>query len=122
MYCAGRFSITVQPAITTSGVMNAVSTISGIEMPSTPRWYQMLNAPIHGSRSTNCIAAVVGSKSRHNWRLTTKVTTAARQRHPARERRAAVAEQQQEQACRDRQPDEHAQDGPVSLHGSAHPE
>ena len=37
------------PAITTSGVMNVVSTISGIEMPSTPRWYQALKAPIHGS-------------------------------------------------------------------------
>jgi hypothetical protein len=36
-YCDGRFSITVQPAITTSGVMSAVSTMSGTEMPSTPR-------------------------------------------------------------------------------------
>ena len=36
-YCAGRASITLQPAITTGTVMNAVSTMSGIEMPSTPR-------------------------------------------------------------------------------------
>jgi hypothetical protein len=28
--------------------MNAVSTISGIEMPSTPSVYQALKAPIHG--------------------------------------------------------------------------
>ena len=35
-YCAARYSMTVQPAITTGTVMNAVSTISGREMPSTP--------------------------------------------------------------------------------------
>ena len=35
-YCAGRWSITLQPAITTGTVMNAVSTMRGIEMPSTP--------------------------------------------------------------------------------------
>ena len=35
-YCAGRFSITVQPAMITGMVMNAVSRISGSEMPSTP--------------------------------------------------------------------------------------
>ena len=36
-YCAGRVSITVQAAMTTGMVMNVVSRISGIEMPSTPR-------------------------------------------------------------------------------------
>ena len=38
MYCATRFWITVQPAITTSGVMNEFSRMNSIEMPSTPRW------------------------------------------------------------------------------------
>ncbi len=36
-YCIGFFSITVQPAMTTSGVMNVVSNTSGTAMPSTPR-------------------------------------------------------------------------------------
>ncbi len=36
-YCAGRFSTTVHPAMITGTVMNAVSRISGSEMPSTPR-------------------------------------------------------------------------------------
>ena len=69
--------MTVHAAITTSGVMNVVSTISGSEMPSTPRWYQALNAPIHGSRSTNCIAAVPRSKSLHSTTLSTNVATDA---------------------------------------------
>ena len=38
MYWPTRFSITVQPAITTSGVMNEFSRMNSIEMPSTPRW------------------------------------------------------------------------------------
>ena len=37
-YCATRFSMTVQAAMMTGTVMNAVSRISGSEMPSTPRW------------------------------------------------------------------------------------
>ena len=116
MYCAGRFSMTVQPAITTSGVMNAVSTISGIEMPSTPSVYQALKAPIHGSCSTNCMAAVVASKSRQSTTLTTNVTQRRGEREPARDGGVAVPDQQQQHAGRDRQPDQHAQDGPVSLH------
>ena len=35
-YCAGRDSITVQPAMITGIVMNAVSTTSGREIPSRP--------------------------------------------------------------------------------------
>ncbi len=35
-YCAGRFTITFHPAITTGIVMKAVSTTSGSEMPSSP--------------------------------------------------------------------------------------
>ena len=38
MYCATRFSITFQPAITTSTVVKLVSRINSMEMPSTPRW------------------------------------------------------------------------------------
>jgi len=38
MYCATLSSITRQPAITTSTVMKLFNRISGIEMPSTPRW------------------------------------------------------------------------------------
>src|SRR5688572_32644070 len=55
-----------QAATTTSGVVNAVSTISGSEMPSTPRWYQAFTAPIHGSRSTNCSAGVATSNAHHS--------------------------------------------------------
>ena len=36
-YCATRFSMFVQLAITMSTVVKVVSRISGIEMPSTPR-------------------------------------------------------------------------------------
>ena len=37
-YCAGRFSMTVQPAmIDRHASMKVVSRISGSEMPSTPR-------------------------------------------------------------------------------------
>src|SRR5688572_7100297 len=61
-YCAGRFSMPLQAATTTSGVVKAVSATSGSEMPSTPRWYQALTAPIQGSRSTNCSAALAASK------------------------------------------------------------
>ena len=57
--------------------MNAVSTINGIEMPSTPSVYHALNAPIHGCCSTNCIAAVAGSNSRQSSALRTKVATDA---------------------------------------------
>ncbi len=35
-YCAGRFSITDQPAMITGTVMNVVKRISGSAMPSTP--------------------------------------------------------------------------------------
>jgi len=38
MYWATRFWITSQPAITTSTVEKVVSRISGMAMPSTPRW------------------------------------------------------------------------------------
>ena len=38
MYCATRFSITSQPAITTSTVMKLLSRMNSTEMPSTPRW------------------------------------------------------------------------------------
>ena len=65
-YCAGRFSMPDQAAITTSGVVNAVSTMSGSEMPSMPRWYQAFTAPIHGSRSTNCSAGVARSNAHHS--------------------------------------------------------
>ena len=37
-YCAGRCSMTVQAAMITGTVMNAVSSTSGSAMPSTPRW------------------------------------------------------------------------------------
>ena len=43
------------------------------------------------------------------------------ERQPTRGGRVALADEQQEQAGRDRQPDEHAQDGPVSLHGVSSP-
>ena len=38
MYCATCFSITFQPAITTSSVMKLLSRMNSTEMPSTPRW------------------------------------------------------------------------------------
>ena len=38
MYCATFFSITFQPAITTSRVVKLVSRMNSTEMPSTPRW------------------------------------------------------------------------------------
>jgi formate hydrogenlyase subunit 3/multisubunit Na+/H+ antiporter MnhD subunit len=58
------------------------------------------------------------------WRDFDPATAAMQfvERQPARGGRVALADDQQEQAGCDRQPDEHAQDGPVSLHGSAHPE
>ena len=43
------------------------------------------------------------------------------ERQPTCGGRVALADEQQEQASRDRQPDEHAQDGPVSLHGVSSP-
>ena len=55
MYWPTRFSITVQPAITTSRVMKLFSRTNSTEMPSTPRWYQMSKRGIQGSRSTNCM-------------------------------------------------------------------
>ena len=82
-YCEGFFSMTVQPAMTTSGVMNVVRTISGTAMPSTPRWYQAFSEGIHSRRSTNCIAALAPSKSPQSGRLSTKAameTSSASQR------------------------------------------
>ena len=38
MYCDARYWITSQAAMTTSTVVKLVNRISGIEMPSTPRW------------------------------------------------------------------------------------
>ncbi len=38
MYCATRLSITFHPAITTSGVVTQLSSISASEIPSMPTW------------------------------------------------------------------------------------
>ncbi len=48
--------------------------MSGIEKPSTPRKYSTRNISIHGTRSTNCIAAVLVSKPVASGTLTTNVT------------------------------------------------
>src|ERR1700732_54290 len=58
--------MTRQPAITTGTVMNAVSTISGSEMPSTPSAHQASKRVIHGSFSGNCSAAVLVSNELHS--------------------------------------------------------
>jgi hypothetical protein len=47
-------------------VSKVVRIISGIEIPSTPRKYWMCRLSIHWYRSTNCILAVVMSKSAYN--------------------------------------------------------
>jgi hypothetical protein len=85
-YCAGRDLTTSQPATTTSTVMKAVRRISGIEMPSTPSWYQALKAGIQAARSVNCIAVVCGSKRVHSGRLAASVRMAT----PSARRRAAM--------------------------------
>src|SRR5256886_9960503 len=74
---AGRVSITLQPAITTGTVMNAVSTISGSEMPSTPSAYQASKRGIHGSFSANCSAALAVSNERHSGTDSANVASAA---------------------------------------------
>ena len=56
-------------------VIKVVRMMSGMEIPSTPRWYQALKVGIQGARSTNCIWAVPASKSVHSSRLTRKVST-----------------------------------------------
>src|SRR3989344_1445009 len=74
-YWCGRSSMTSQPASTTMMVMKAVSGTNHIEMPSTPRWYMTLKRSIQGAFSTNCIAAVVVSKSVIRGMVTRKPAT-----------------------------------------------
>src|SRR3984893_3081019 len=69
--------MTRQPAITTGTVMNAVSTISGSEMPSTPSAYQASKRGIHGSFSGNCSAAVPVSNELHSGTDSASVATEA---------------------------------------------
>src|ERR1700730_12634791 len=69
--------MTRQPAITTGTVMNAVSTISGSEMPSTPSAYQASKRGIHGSFSTSCSAAVPVSNEFHSSSDSASVATEA---------------------------------------------
>ena len=90
--------------------MKAVSTMSGSEMPSMPRWYQALTAPIQGSRSTNCSAGVVRSNAHQSGTHRRERRERRGERDPAAERDAPVAQQQHDGARRDGQPDEPAQD------------
>ena len=53
--------ITSQALITMTTLINVVSTISGMEMPSTPSAYSIPNAGSQLAVSVNCIAAVVRS-------------------------------------------------------------
>src|SRR2546429_827489 len=57
--------------------MNAVSTISGSEMPSTPSAYQASKRAIHGSLSGNCSAAVAVSNELHSGTDSASVATEA---------------------------------------------
>src|SRR5882762_9584151 len=57
--------------------MNAVSTISGNEMPSTPSAYQASKRGIHGSFSGNCSAAVPVSNALHSGTDSASVVTEA---------------------------------------------
>src|SRR5688572_25578427 len=57
--------MTVQLAITTSGVMKVVSRISGIAMPSTPSEYDECSDGIQSRCSVNCINGVEVSKYTH---------------------------------------------------------
>src|SRR5258706_10080322 len=75
-YWPTRFSITVQPATTTSGVMKELSSTNSIEMPSTPRWYQTLKRGIHSWRSTNCMAGVARLKPVYRGIVTRKPSSA----------------------------------------------
>jgi hypothetical protein len=63
----------LQPAITIRTVVNVVSSISGIAMPSTPRWYSEFNIGIQGVRSTNCMSALPALKCVYSGMLATKV-------------------------------------------------
>ena len=58
-----------------STVVKVVNRISGIDMPSTPRWNCASIVDIHGARSTNCMAAVPVWKLVHNGMLKPKVRT-----------------------------------------------
>ncbi len=112
MYCDTRFSITSQPASTTSTVMKAVSGTNHSEMPSMPREYWMLKR-LDPHRLLDELHAVRGIVELGDERQGhQQADDGTDQRKTARKRRIAVAaDRQDEDTEGDRTPDRQAQEG-----------
>ena len=105
-----------QPAMTTSTVVNVVSRISGIEMPSTPTWNCESTLGIHGAISDELhrrrgVAEVQVQRHAERQRRERH-----QQRGPARGRRPPVAERQHAESADDRHPDQQREEVSLEHH------